>query len=58
MATRLPVWVLRAPFGPMAKDTRYCRCARLPLLLQAGAGAVALVALVVVVHSRFTYVKH
>jgi hypothetical protein len=36
----------------MAKGTGCCRCARLPLLPQAGAGVVALVALVVV-HSRF-----
>jgi hypothetical protein len=38
MATRLPVRFLRAPFGPMAKDKRFCLCACAPLLPQVGAG--------------------
>jgi hypothetical protein len=47
----------------MAKDQRFCYCARAPLLAQtgagAGAGAVALLLVaLVVVHSRFTYIKH
>jgi hypothetical protein len=40
MAMRLPVRFLRVPFGLMAKDTRCCCCARLPLLPQAGALAL------------------
>jgi hypothetical protein len=44
MDTRLPARFLRAPFGPIAKGKRrFYRCARLPLLPQAG--AVALVRL-------------
>jgi hypothetical protein len=45
MATRLPLCLCSgftsAPFGSMAKDQRYCHCARAPLLPQAGAGAGA-----------------
>jgi hypothetical protein len=57
MATRLPVRFLRAPFGPIGEGNEI-----LPLRPRAttasGWLALALVALVIVVHSRFTYVKH